>query len=126
MIKKDWYKNKTFYGWFIIIVMIASTIGFALFQGQTEQSGKKEYNGFKFYQTQDGWRTTVNSQQFSFRYLPDELENVSSGIINTANKKIYIVYNPEDEELNKDYFFRRVGGTLIVTNVGNAPYKGPI
>ena len=67
--KTKWYKSKTFMGWFIIIVMVASSIGFALIQGQGEKSSEREYKGFKFYQQQQGWFTRINDQQFSFRYL---------------------------------------------------------
>lgn len=115
--KTKWYKNKSFMGWFIIIVMVASTIGFAIIQSQGGQSSKKEYKGFKFYQSQGTWTTTINNQQFGFRYLPNELENISSGIINTAADKIYFIYNPAEEELNKDYFFKRVGGTLMFIGI---------
>ena len=89
---KKWYKSKTFMGWFIIIVMVASTIGFALIQGTQQKSSETEYKGFKFYQTQQGWFTRINNQQFGFRYLPEELENISMGIINTGTNKIYIIY----------------------------------
>lgn len=106
-------------GWFIIIVMVASTIGFALIQGVQESSSTKEYNGFKFYRTQTEWFTRIDNQKFGFRYLPGELENISIGTINTGIKKIYLVYDPLDEELNKDYFYRRVGG--ILNYVGMTP-----
>jgi len=113
--KTKWYKNKAFMGGFIIIVMIASTIGFALFQGGDESS-KTEYNGFKFYQQEGGWLTIINNQKFGFRYLPEELENISMGIINTGTNRIYIVYDPLTD-LNKDYFFNRVGGTLMYMGI---------
>ena len=115
--KTKWYKSKTFMGWFIIIVMVASSIGFALIQGQGEKSSEREYKGFKFYQQQQGWFTRINEQQFSFRYLPEELENISMGTINTGTNKNYILYDPSEEELNKDYFYRRVGSILVYMGI---------
>lgn len=114
---KKWYKSKTFMGWFIIIVMVASTIGFALIQGTGQKTSEREYKGFKFYQQQGGWNTRINNQRFSFRYLPEELENISIGIINTGTNRIYIIYDPLDEELNRDYFYRRVGGILMYMDI---------
>jgi hypothetical protein len=96
-------RNQIIAGVFLAAVMIFSTIGFA-FQGRsdntTDTGGNSlgtevDYNGFKFINQNDFW--TMGN--FVFRYNPQEVEDISSGIkpISNYQGKPAYIYSEDDE-----------------------------
>lgn len=63
--------SKLFFGLFIIILMVSSTIGF-IYGGEET----KKFNGYKFTKTEFGWRTYIESlsSYWDFYYLPTEID----------------------------------------------------
>lgn len=71
-------------GIILAVIMIASTIGFALlerYQGQ-QQAQQSTYRGYTFMKTDYGWQTILklSNQDIIINtfYLPQEVENISS------------------------------------------------
>lgn len=102
---------QTIIGIIIVVIMIASTIGFALlerYQREEEQT-QTTYRNYKFIKTATGWQTnlkisnkiiTINSY-----HLPQEVENISSQgkplLSDFVGKAVFLTYkgnidkNPE-------------------------------
>jgi len=109
--KKDQEKkskrNRMWIGLFIVVLMVASTVGFALLQTTREETeeSQQEYNNQKFVKTDRGWQTqtsvlgkiiTINTF-----YLPQELENITTSgqaiLDNFRSKTIYLVADDYEE-----------------------------
>ena len=58
---------------FVIVILGASTAGYALME--TQSSEKKSYNDFKFTQTENGWQ--AKGMNFFTSYLPQDVENIT-------------------------------------------------
>ena len=90
-------KNKILLAVSIIIIMVFSTLGYALIGNGAGAQQKKKYNGYTFVQNNGYWSVTAENQAFYFKYLPEEIENVSvKGIYNLqtySNKPLYFVNN---------------------------------
>ncbi|MEM3126802.1 MAG: hypothetical protein QW331_01905 [Candidatus Woesearchaeota archaeon] len=66
-------RNKTLMGVFIIVIMVASTIGF--FYGEQTAPSKTDYNEYKFNMNKEQkWVTKINEQEFDFWYHPAEVD----------------------------------------------------
>jgi hypothetical protein len=63
-------RNKLIFGFFIIILMISSTLGFIYSGGDSVK-----INGYKFMNTDQGWKVWIDEidSYLYFNYLPDEL-----------------------------------------------------
>ncbi len=75
--KKD-KKNQLIIGGILIVVMLFSTIGFAVGNRSEGDSKKIEYKGINFEQDSSGeWRFMISNQEFVTKYNPEETANVS-------------------------------------------------
>jgi hypothetical protein len=111
-------RNQIILGFFLVLVLIISSISFALQGGfgntntqQDNLSGNEvDYNGFKFTNQNGLWAFG----NYVFRYLPGEVMDLGSGInpiINYQGKPVY-VYS-EDESTTID----------LVVNLGQAAQR---
>lgn len=88
-------------GWFIIILMSLSILGFiggSLYGGNTTSTAT-EYNGFTFNNRNYRWETQIQGKTYAFQYLPSELENITLNVpLDTwrSNPKMYLGYVPND------------------------------
>ncbi len=98
---------------FIVLIMILSVFG----MWQASQSNKEEYNGYEFVATENGWTTTINNQQFLFNYLPQDLEEINSTQIQISGNKVYIAYDPDDKELEKQFTMNYLAALFYQNNV---------
>jgi hypothetical protein len=57
---------------FIAFIMISSIVGF-IYSGN---EGQFKYNGIKFIQVYNQWRTTINHKQLTFDYFPSDVEQI--------------------------------------------------
>ena len=58
-------RNQFIVGGVLAVLMIMSTVGFALFSGEEENTTSKiTYNNLVFYKTLNGWQTTINGRNF--------------------------------------------------------------
>jgi hypothetical protein len=83
---------------FIAVIMVSSVFG-VIFYGYNQPSAKQEYNNYEFKQENLLWITEIDDNEFSFFYLPQEVENIqlpettSTQLLNT-----YIIDMTSDEE----------------------------
>ena len=91
--KKRFYKSKAFWTWIILIIFVLSTIGIVMNYRTDESSKPKEYNGYKFYPTTNGYVSIINNKQTFFSYFPGDLENITADFtLNLETDKI--LYRP--------------------------------
>jgi hypothetical protein len=57
----------------IAFIMVGSILGYVSIGRQDNQF---KYNGIKFTQTSNQWRTTINNQQLTFDYFPSDVEQI--------------------------------------------------
>jgi len=92
---KNSNKNKWLFGFFIIFLMISSTIGFMY----SSDSSSRKVNGVKFVQNNGVWRAYIDSIEsyWDFNYLPDEIGfDVNS--INLNEQTIYVYPNSQADK----------------------------
>lgn len=68
------FSKKNLVAGFIVIVMVASTIGF-LMDGNSSQTTER-YNKIKFTREETGWSAVINSKKTLFTFLPAEVERI--------------------------------------------------
>ncbi len=118
-------RNQILIGSILILVMVASTIGYSLSGG--EKAGTKQivYNGFKFMQENGLWNANIKNFKFSFKYNPYETEKINSALnplSNYSNQPLYI-YSENAEataEIYRNIFYQN----QIVQRMQNACPEG--
>ncbi len=78
--------------------MILSVIGFVLVDSG-EDTVKQKYGEQTFLRLPQGWRTTINEEQFVFNYFPKQLEEIKLPQEITAMKQspiIVFTYDPNN------------------------------
>ena len=71
-------RKKIIVGTVLISLMVVSTLGYSLMQGDSEEdTSKVEENGLVFYRQNGIWMTSINGETFGFQYLPSEIANIS-------------------------------------------------
>jgi len=100
---------------FIVVLLVLSSLGFILGQKGGQENtltNVKDYNGFKFYKTQnDKWVTNVGGVQYWFDYLPEDLVNISIPDFVVPNK-VYFLFNPLEKDNNMDYVMSKLSYVL--------------
>ncbi|MBS3086233.1 hypothetical protein J4422_00860 [Candidatus Pacearchaeota archaeon] len=94
-------KNQVTVGVILVFLMVASTLGFAI-QSNLGSSGagnenpsKLTYNGFEFTNTNGFWVF----QNFVFRYNPEEVPDIGSGLRNIEGYRGKPVYIQSEDEV---------------------------
>ncbi|MGB9708043.1 MAG: hypothetical protein ACPLXC_01815 [Candidatus Pacearchaeota archaeon] len=104
--KKQRQQFKIIVGIIIAVLMIASTIGYAVLEREHGQKqGTASYNNYTFQKTETGWQTSlkINNQDIALNTfnLPQDVENISTQgsplLANFMNKVIYIVAASQEE-----------------------------
>jgi hypothetical protein len=95
--QKKGRKNQFLIGGVMILVMIASTVGYAFSRentGTVSNSDKLIYNGFEFSrQTSGFWELTKGDYQFLFKYNPNETVKATSSLnllASYSGKPLYV------------------------------------
>ena len=118
-------RKKIIVGIVLIFLMVVSTAGYSLMQGDNgEDDSKVEENGREFYRQNGVWMTYINGETFGFQYLPSEIMNISvEGYYDLdmyANQLLYYTSPSEGvgEILNNigRYVLRHQGACLNETN----------
>lgn len=75
-------KNQTIIGVFIVVIMVSSIAGYALWGSPETEKGQQNYNDYAFVKTENGWQTQLNIEGkniiLNSLYLPQELENLTA------------------------------------------------
>ncbi len=118
-------RNQLVIGGVLILVMLASTLGYAFTREPQETATKIIYNGFEFIKTSDIWNANIGNYQFSFKYNPQEIQKIGvqlNLLDSYANKPLYI-YSENAEagaEIYKNLFYQNP----IVERVQDACLSG--
>ena len=108
-------KSQLFVSIFIAVIMISSIIGFMYSPKEAETLSTTEFNGVKFYQSQNKWVALKDNQQFTFDYSPPELANITLPATYYLNtNKLYIIYNASEQDSSITYLAQK-----MYTNLGN-------
>ncbi|MBI4140639.1 hypothetical protein HY485_02260 [Candidatus Woesearchaeota archaeon] len=92
------FDKKTAMSLFIAAIMILSVLGFVLVDNGGDNL-KQKYGEHTFLRLPQGWRTTINGQQFVFNYFPEQLEDIKLPTNTTALKESPIIafsYDPNN------------------------------
>ena len=132
-IAKEERKNQLILAIVFISLLVLSTAGysFASREDSEDQSIEtQKYNGITFLKQNDYWTTNLNNQQYTFNYLPNELDNIKINITQTlsnySSKPLYIVNpNKESNKLisNLQSFIQRYQEASIQPTERNIPIK---
>lgn len=95
-------RNGMIIGLILVGVMLFSVLGYA-FRGEGDNNvGKIDYNGFEFIEQNGFWFTDIENLQFSFRYNPQQVEEINSELKylnNYYGKPLYISSENSEAEL---------------------------
>jgi len=101
-------KNRIIVGIILVVLMVLSTAGYSFLQDEGDSVVKQSYNGLNFYMTNELWNVQLGDQQLVFRYLPQNVSNISvvenMTIQSYSNKPLYVV--------NNNYAFQEIGSNL--------------
>lgn len=92
-------RNQLFIGGFLILIMIFSSVGYALNdKGDETTIDKTTYDGIDFIRDTSGyWNSVIQGQQFITRYNPKEINNINFlstlRLVSYSNKPLYFVGN---------------------------------
>ena len=106
-------KNKVYFGLFIIILMVSSSVAF-MYSGD---SSTKKINGYKFIKTDRGWETYINQikSNWVFNYLPNEID-FDVNDLDFGNGDINI-YSENNEEYIENFKFILLYEQVIASEV---------
>lgn len=91
---------KLYIGLFIAFIMVTSIFGF-IESSRTENKASFEYNGFDFFQSEQGLYTKIDDKKVFFYYLPQQVEHLEMPpealrlILNS--KVVALTYDPSSE-----------------------------
>lgn len=119
-------RNQLIIGGILILVMVASSLGYAFTREQSGTASEKIiYNGIEFDKTGNLWNANTGNFQFSFLYNPQETVKINSilnPLGNYANKPLYIYSQSAmaTAEIYRNLFYQN----QIVQRVQNACFEG--
>ncbi|MFC1728646.1 hypothetical protein ACFLZ7_04270 [Nanoarchaeota archaeon] len=92
------FSKQVIYTLIIASLMVFSIVGFTL--SNSEQS-TENYKDQKFKLSGQKWITKIDGQEFSFYYLPSEVEYIqTNGLTDLKNlKMLYLTFNPNQKYL---------------------------
>ena len=96
-------KNQLVIGGILVAILVLSTVGFAINREDSTEEKKITYKGIEFVQQNDYWIATIGGVQFTFRYNPQETEEINSfmtvGINSYSGKPLYVSSDNFDAEI---------------------------
>lgn len=132
--EKKTRRNQLIIGIVLILLMVLSTVGYALDGGNNEESENVKYNGIEFQKDSNGyWEFNLQNSIFNTKYNPDELKEINFFSTNTINnyldKPLYFSGEGNDAfiEINRNLnsLILRVQDACISEKdcLGNLPIK---
>ena len=111
-------KTKIILTIFIAFIMITSVIGFIWTSGDSEDNSNfLEYNNYKFKNVNGRYLLDINSNEFVFDNSPYEVAEIHLEDFNIESDKYYILFNPEEKDLNMEYSIQKLYLVLKSLNV---------
>src|SRR3989344_82770 len=102
---------------FIAFIMITSVIGFIWSSGSGEETYEViEYNGYEFKNINGRYLVEVNSNEYVFDNSPYEVGDIDIGNFNLESDKYYILFTPNEKDLNMEYAMQKL--YLVLNSLG--------
>ena len=102
---------------FIAFIMITSVIGFMWGSGEdTGGSESLEYNNYQFKNINGKYLLELDNKQFIFDTSPYDLNNVDFEEFNLESDKYYIIFNPDEKDMNLEYPIQKL--YLVLNSLG--------
>jgi hypothetical protein len=73
-------RNQLIVGLFMASILLISVFGYAFGGGKGSEENKITYNGYEFVEQDGYWITEIGNFEFSFRYNPNEIEQITSDL----------------------------------------------
>jgi hypothetical protein len=107
-------KNQWIIGGILIIIMFGSTFGIIVdsFGKNNSNTGKVEYNGYKFTNQNDYWTTTVGSYNFVFKYNPTQVEKINSSLRYVNNYSGVPIYISSEDYISEVEIYQNLGNIV--------------
>ncbi len=119
-------RNQLLIGGAMVLIMVASVLGYSLSREQTTTGNDKIiYNGLEFTKQSGFWGVNIDSYQFFFKYNPQETKKINSALNplkNYADKPLYIYSDnlEASSEIYRNLFYQN----RIVERVNPACIEG--
>ena len=78
--KKKQRRNQLVIGELLVLVLFASVFAYAFGGGKSVEEDNVIYGGYEFIEENNFWFTEVGNLVFSFRYNPNEIEQIDSNL----------------------------------------------
>ncbi len=110
--------GKIIFTLFIAFIMVTSVIGF-IWSSDSSSTNYEilEYNNHQFKDINGKYVLEVNSNEYVFDNSPYELNNFDFEQFNLESDKYYILFNPEEKDLNMEYSMQKLFLVLRSLNV---------
>lgn len=115
-------KKKVWVGIFLSFILISSTLGFVLSYENSSSTNTNNneiiVNGIKIQRIQDNvFAVDNNGIQVIFNYLPEDLQNITLPEFNLLSDKIYIIFEPEQQDNNLNLLIQKLTMGIRSANV---------
>ena len=117
-------RNQLIVGFVMIFLLSVSIVGYG-FGGRGVKKNKVIYNGYEFVEESGYWFVEIGSFEFSFRYNPNEIENVEDELNlldSYSGKTIYI--SSADIESSSEIYRNLVDQNKIILRMQPACLEG--
>lgn len=131
--KKTVKRNQIILGLILVLLMVFSTLGYALSgRGDEEESGNINYKGIDFIKDNSGyWRFNIQGFDFATQYSPEETQDIYfflyASVSDYNGKPLYFAGNTEagiELKRNLNYFSQRMNDACLDDDCkGDFPVK---
>jgi hypothetical protein len=102
---------------FIAFIMITSVIGFIWSSSPSEDSSNVlDYNNYEFRNVNGRYLLELNNHEYVFDNSPYEVSSVDFEDFNLESDKYYILFNPDEKDLNMEYSIQKL--YLVLNSLG--------
>ena len=109
--------NKIILTLFISFIMISSVIGFVwTSSSDTVTYETIEYQNYNFNKINDKYILELNGNEYVFDNTPYELSDIDASNVIIESSKYYILFDPEDKDLNLEYSIQKL--YLVLNSLG--------
>ena len=98
--------------------MITSVIGFIWSSDSSDSSSEiLEYNGYQFNNVNGKYVLELDNQGFVFDNSPYDVSDINVDDLRIESDKYYIIFDPEDKDLNLEYSIQKLYSILSSLNI---------
>jgi len=102
---------------FIAFIMITSVIGFIWSSDSSENNFEVlEYKGHQFKNINGNYLLELNGNEYVFDNSPYEVGDIDIGNFNLESDKYYILFTPNEKDLNMEYAIQKL--YLVLNSLG--------